>query len=86
MSTISLTRRIEREIAERLPAAILGKAIEYHCRKGIRPDCDCPVCAVKKHSHALFSFDRSCPVTADIRHFGALTKVRNDLVKAKSLL
>lgn len=86
MSTITLIRRIEREIAAKLPAAVFNQAITYHCRKGLRPDCDCPVCLVKRQSGGMFSFQRDCPVTAAVWHEAALNKVRTDLAKAKSLL
>lgn len=57
MSTISIRQRIEEEIRQRLPAALLEAGVEYHCRRGIREDCLCPYCYVKKSNrHWGFRF------------------------------
>lgn len=48
MSTILIRKRIEEEIARRLPVALLQAGVDYHTRRGIRSDCECVYCTYKR--------------------------------------
>ena len=42
--------KIEAKITQQLPELLLEKAIIYHCRQGIREDCDCSFCSAKRRA------------------------------------
>src|SRR5882724_2443487 len=63
MSTTSTSKletirsRIETEIAKKQFPHLISKAVDFHCRQGIRKGCDCSYCQLKRDSHYKFSRD-----------------------------
>lgn len=49
------------ELQTKLPEYLLQRGIDYHCRKGIRPGCDCSYCQEKllaTHSFKVYRYPR----------------------------
>lgn len=56
-STISqIRRRVAQRASEELLGHLIDRAVQWHTRKGVRPDCDCTYCKTKRWATSYVGF------------------------------
>lgn len=57
----AIRKRIEDQITAEMPSVLIEKAVNYHCRQGIRTWCDCSFCKKKKEASWAIGSGYQCP-------------------------
>jgi hypothetical protein len=46
---------VETRVKEELVSALLSRGVDYHCRRKLRPGCDCDYCSHKRRTWVRFT-------------------------------